>query len=99
MQRMLGGQYRWGVANVFMLRAQQGDRLNHEQRLCLKNDGRPCPSIKYKGRTSSSVYSSYLWICGGENDEGTSTYFCWPCLVMGEPSRVRKLYKFIIFCI
>lgn len=63
-------------------------QLSHEQRLRLKKDSRPCPRIKYKGRTSQSVYEGTPRICGGETEEGKSTYFCWPCLVMGDISTV-----------
>ena len=59
-----------------------------EQRLRLKKDSRRCPRIKYKGRTSQSVYEGTPRICGGETGEGKSTYFCWPCLVMGDISTV-----------
>eukprot|EP00794_Sanderia_malayensis_P008316 gene8316-9202_t len=88
MDRIVGGEYRWVVADYFSLRSAQGNRLNHEQRLRLKKDGRPCPLLKYKGRTSSSVYDGFSWICGGVNDNGKSTYFFWPCLVMGDIAKL-----------
>ncbi len=88
MDRVLGNEYRWGVSKIFSLRAAQNNNLNHEQRLRLKKDGRPCPRIKYAGRTSVTVYESFPWICGGENEEGKETFYCWPCLVMGDISTV-----------
>ena len=91
MNSLSGREHRWGVRDIFLIRTAQGNLITHEQRLRLKNDGRPCPPIKFKGRTSASVYKGFSWICGGENDEGKSTYFCWPCLVMGDISTVRDL--------
>ena len=61
-------------------------KRNFEQRLRLKDDGRQCPSVTIKHRTSVGVYDSYSWICG---DAERNTYFCWPCLVMGDLSKVR----------
>jgi len=76
---------KWGVSKIFSLLSVQG-KLSYEQRLRLKDDGRPCPSVTIKHRTSAGVYDSYSWICG---DTARNTYFCWPCLVMGDLSKVR----------
>ena len=35
------------------------------------------------------VYDHFSWICG---DEVKNTYFCWPCLVMGDTQKVRLLF-------
>ena len=35
-----------------------------------------------------SVYTDFSWICGGENGDGKETFFCGPCLVIGDISRV-----------
>ena len=75
MDRVLGNEYRWGVSQIFSLRSKQKNQLNHEQRLRLEKDGRPCPKIQYKGRASHSVYESIPWICGGElKKERTHTF-------------------------
>ena len=92
MDRVLTNEYRWGVSKIFELRSAQRDCLSHEQRIRLKKDGRPCPRIKYQGRTSDSVYESFSWICGGESEDGKETFFCWPCLVMGDISKVCLLF-------
>lgn len=87
MKRVLrnqGNEHRWGVQNVFSLISSQG-RLTHEQRLRLKEDGRPCPKVTIKNRSSDSVYETFPWICG---DEEKNTFFCWPCLVVGDLSTV-----------
>ena len=84
---MFGGKYHLGVNDVFSLRASQGNRLPHEQHLRLK-----WHTIKYKGPTSSSVYHGFLLICGGENYEGQNTYYCWPCLIIGDLSTVSTYF-------
>ncbi len=75
---------RWGVSHVFSL-LSTGRSLTHEQRLRFKKDGRPCPKVVLKDRSSESVYAAFPWICG---DEEKNTYFCWPCLIMGDLSKV-----------
>ena len=35
-----------------------------------------------------SGYDHFSWLCG---DEVKNTYFCWPCLVMGNTQKVRFL--------
>ena len=82
MNRVATSGYRWGVSKIFSLLSTQ-ERLTHEQRLNLKTDGRPCPKINIKNRDSDTVYSNFSWICG---DNEKNTYFCWPCLVMGDLS-------------
>ena len=42
----------------------QVGKLTHEQRLRLKQDGRPCSDVKVKSRLCGAVYRSFLWICG-----------------------------------
>ena len=74
-----------GVSKIFSLLSEQG-KLSSEQCLRLKDDGRPCPSVTIKHRTSVGAYDSYSWICG---DAERNMYFCWPCLVMGDLSKVR----------
>eukprot|EP00794_Sanderia_malayensis_P001780 gene1781-1984_t len=71
------------VSSIFSLSSAQG-RLTHEQRLNLKKDGRPCPKVEVKNRDCETVYSNFLWICG---DAEKNTYFCWPCLVVGDLSK------------
>ena len=88
MDQVLGSEYRWGVSKIFSLRSEQRNQLTHEKGLRLKKDGRPCPRIKYKGRMSNSAYESISWLCGGETEEGKNTFFCWPCLGMGDISTV-----------
>eukprot|EP00794_Sanderia_malayensis_P008392 gene8392-9293_t len=68
MDRIVGGEYRWGVADIFSLRSAQGSRLNHEQRLRLKKDGRPCPLIKYCANVEQSAISVRL-VYEGEVEE------------------------------
>ncbi|XP_065054458.1 zinc finger MYM-type protein 1-like isoform X1 [Rhopilema esculentum] len=77
--------YLFGVSRIFALSSAQG-RLTHEQRLGLKKDGRPCPKIEIKNRDSETVYNNFLWMCG---DAEKNTYFCWPCLVMGDLSKMK----------
>ena len=81
-----GGRISLGCfINFFLaIETQMKNQISHEQRLHLKKDGRPCPKIQYKGGTSQSVYENIPWICGGETEEGKSTYFCWPCSIMGD---------------
>ncbi len=79
---------RWGVSHVFSLLSTRRS-LTHEQCLRLKSDGRPCPKIFLKDRASDSVYAAFPWICG---DEEKNTYFCWPCLVMGDLDKVSSYY-------
>ena len=87
MSRIADTSFRWGVSTVFSLISSQR-RLTHEQRLRLKADGRPCPKVTVKNRSSASVYENFSWICG---DEEKNTYFCWPCLLMGDLSKVSNL--------
>ena len=84
MDRVLGSEYRWGVSNIFSILSTQRS-LTHEQRLRLKTDGRPCPKVTVKYVSSDTAYQKFPWICG---DVERNTYFCWPCLVMGELSKV-----------
>ncbi len=86
MNRIIGT----GVSRIFSLSSAQG-RLTHDQRLSFKNDGRPCQKIEIKNRDSETVYSNFLWMCG---DAGKNTYFFWPCLVMGDLSKVRKIFYY-----
>ena len=61
-------------------RSAQSGCLSHEQHLRLEGDGRPCPRIKYHGRSSESVYADFSWVCGGENEDGKDTFsagFVW----------------------
>ena len=83
-------EQRWNVGTVFQILSTQRT-LNHAQRLRLKEDGRPCPAINFKHRTSESVYGTYPWICG---DKEKNTFFCWPCLVMGDLSKVIMVMFF-----
>ena len=85
MNRIAGIGHLSGVSRIFALSSAQG-RLTHEQRLSLKQDGRPCPKINVKNRDSETAYNNFSWICG---DAAKNTYFCWPCLVMGDLSKVR----------
>ena len=65
--------------------SEQG-KLTQEQRLWLKDDKRPCPPISIKHRISVGVCETYSWMCG---DAERNTYFCWPCLVMGDFLKLR----------
>ena len=85
MNRIAGTGHLSGVSRIFALSSAQG-RLTHEQRLSLKEDGRPCPRINIKNRDSETAYNNFSWMCG---DAQKNTYFCWPCLVMGDLSKVR----------
>ena len=78
----------FGVGRVFALLSIQ-HRLNHEQRLEFKLAGRPCPIVPLKGRSSNSVYETFPWICG---DAEKNSYYCWPCLIMGDHSKVDLKY-------
>ena len=92
MNQVASGGVKWGVSKIFSLLSEQG-KLSHEQRLRLKDDGRPFPPVTIKNRSSVGVYDSYPWMCG---DAEKNTYFCWPCLVMGDPSKVRFLVCILI---
>ena len=48
----------------YLLTSQR--RLTYEQRLRLKADGRPCPKVTVKNRSSGSVYENFSWICADE---------------------------------
>ena len=85
MNRVGSNGVQWGVSKVFSLLSEQRN-LTHDQRLRLKNDGRPCPPVTLKNRSSENVYETFKWICGNEE---RNTYFCWPCLVMGDLEKVR----------
>ena len=76
----------WGVSQKFTFLESQR-HLTQEQCLKLKSDGRPCPKVTLKYRTSESVYETFPWMCG---DEVKNTHFCWQCLVMGDLSTVSK---------
>ena len=82
-----------GVRNVFTMISRQG-KLTHEQRLELKKSGRPCPELHIKNLTSREKYEKYPWICG---DAEKNTFYCWPCLVMGDLSKVSKIIYFNFF--
>ena len=84
MNRIAGIDYLFEVSRIFALSSAQG-RLTHEQCLGLKKDGRPCPKIEIENRDCDTVYNNFLWMCG---DAEKNTYFCWPCLVMGDLSKV-----------
>jgi len=90
MNRVINAGYVWGVSHIFGLLSTQR-HLTHEQRLQFKKDGRPCPKVTLKNRSSDSVYETYQWICG---DAEKNTYFCWPCLVMGD---IKAVYLFFHF--
>ena len=92
MNQVASGGVKRGVSKIFSLLFEQG-KLSHEQRLRLKDDGRPCPPVTIKNRTSVGVYDTYSWMCG---DAEKNTYFCWPCLVMGDLSKVRFLVCILI---
>ncbi len=92
MNQVASGGVRWGVSTIFSLLSMQGGKLTHEQRLRLKIDGRPCPNIEVKSRSREAVYRGSSWICG---DSEKNMYFCWPCLVMGDHSKVRKILYFL----
>ncbi len=93
MNLVVSGSVRWGVSKIFSLFSTQNNKLTHEQRLRLKDDGRPCPRVTLKYRSCEAVYQDFSWICGCEEK---NTYFCWPCLVMGDPSKVRIINVFEI---
>ena len=99
MNRVLQDQvagHRLGVQNVFSMISKQG-KLTHEQRLELKRGGRPCPELNVKNVTSKEKYERYPWICG---DKEKNTFYCWPCLVMGDLSKVSKAtYLYFFFAV
>ena len=82
MNRIVDSDSLLGVSNVFSLLSTQKS-LRHEQRLHFKQSGRPRPKVTIKHRSSESVYDSFPWIYG---DAEKNTYYCWPCLVMGDLS-------------
>ena len=88
MNRVADTTFRWGASTVFLLMSSQR-RFTHEQRLRLKADGRPCPKVTVKTRSSASVYENFSWIYG---DKEKNTYFCWSCLLMGDLSKISDLY-------
>ena len=92
MNRVVDAGYRWGVSHIFSLLSSQRS-LTHEQRLRFKKDGRPCPRVTFKNKSSDSVYETYAWACG---DGEKNTYFCWPCLVMGDVSSVSFEWFYFI---
>ena len=57
MNRVAPDGVKWGVSKIFSLLLEQG-KLSYEQRLRLKDDGRPCPSVTIKHHTSVGVYAS-----------------------------------------
>eukprot|EP00794_Sanderia_malayensis_P002228 gene2228-2538_t len=82
-----GNELRWNVRKVFSLLSTQR-KLTYEQRLRLKEDGRPCPKVTIKHRSSDSAYELFKWICG---DEEKNTFYCWPCLVIGDLSTMKNV--------
>ena len=44
---------------------------------------------KFHLKTGLAKYDHFSWICG---DEVKNTYFCWPCLVMGDRQKVRLCF-------
>ena len=84
MDRILGTGYRCNVSHVFSIVSTQCG-VTYEQRLCFKKEGRPCPKGTLKNRSSDSVYTAFHLVCG---DANKNTYFCWPCLIMGDLSIV-----------
>ena len=86
MNRIVDSDSLLGVSKVFSLLSTQKS-LRHEQRLQFKQSGRPRPKVIIKHRSSESVYHSFPWIYG---DAEKNTYYCWPCLVMGD-----LLYHFL----
>ena len=93
MNKVASVRVKWGVVKVLSLLSEQG-KLTYEQRLHLKDDGRPCPEVSLTNRSCHVVYDHFSWICG---DEVKNMYFCWPCLVMGDRQKVR-LFVNEIYC-
>ena len=93
MNEVAGGGVRWGCFDCFSLLSMQVGKLTREQRLRLKQDGRLCPDVKVKSRLCGAVYRSFSWIC---YDSEKNTYFCWPCLVMGDHSKLRQMLSSIL---
>ena len=52
MKRVVKSSSFRGLAKVFALLSTK-ERLNHEQRLQLKQSGRPCPKVTLKGKSSN----------------------------------------------
>eukprot|EP00794_Sanderia_malayensis_P000924 gene924-231_t len=77
-----GNEHHWNFRKVLSLLSTQG-KLTYGQCLRLKEDGRPCPKVTIKHRSSDSAYELFTWICG---DEEKNTFYCWPCLVIGDLS-------------
>ena len=88
MNRVAESSSLFGIGRVFALVSIQ-HRLNHEQCLDFKREGRPCPIVTSKGRSSHFVYETFSWICG---DAEKNSYYCWPCLIMGDHSKVHLKY-------
>ena len=84
MNRVVGCSSLQGVCRAFALLSIQG-RLKHDQRLEFKQAGRPYPVVTVKARSSKSVYETFPWICG---DAEKNSYYCWPCLITGDHSKV-----------
>ena len=93
MNRIVNSDSLLGVSKVFSLLSTQKS-LCHEQRLQFKQSRRPHHKVTIKHRSSESVYDSFPWICG---DAEKNTYYCWPCLVMGDLTNVYHSLFFLTF--
>ena len=57
------GSVRWGISKLCSLLETQG-KLNHDQRLRFKEDGRPCSPVSIKNCSSRlSEFRMDLWKC------------------------------------
>ena len=72
-----------GLVIVFALPSNK-ERLKYEQRWQLTQAGRPCPKVTTKGKSSKSAYETSPWI-GGDGEK--NSYYCSPCLIMGDLSK------------
>ena len=61
MNQVAYGSVRWGISKLCSLLETQG-KLNHDQRLRFKEDGRPCPPVK----TVPAAYQNFAWIGGNK---------------------------------
>ena len=86
MNQVASGSVRWGISKLYNLLETQG-KLNHDQRLRVKEDGRPCPPVSIKNCSSRlSKFCVDWWECGKYK------YFCWLRIVIGGHSKMRICY-------
>ena len=88
---------RWGVSHhrphTFSMPSSQG-RLTHALGPRFKKDRRSSPRDILKDNLSVSVHKRYGWAWG---DGEKNTYFCCPCIVMGDLPLSSFWSDFVLF--